>query len=70
MDNFFQSSDKKVALRDFQNFRNFRETENQIEHFCQFFQKETLFLVKCQIPVEECPKKLGYTFHRRHTYIR
>ena len=43
--NFFQSSNKKATchMQTNKNFRNFRETKNQIGHFCQISQKETFF---------------------------
>ena len=44
-DNIFSPQIKKhPALRGHKNFRNSRETENYIGHFCQFSQKETFFL--------------------------
>ena len=48
-DNIFSPQIKKQpALRGHKNFRNFRETENQIRHFCQCSQKETFFYTSTQ----------------------
>ena len=44
-DNIFSPQIKKhLALRGHKNFRNSRETEKYIGHFCQFFQTEKFFL--------------------------
>ena len=44
-DNIFSPQIKKHhALRGHKNFRNSREKENHIRHFCRFSQKETFFL--------------------------
>ena len=48
-DNIFSPQIKKhPALRGHKNFRNSRETENYIGHFCQFSQKETFFYTSKQ----------------------
>ena len=55
--NFFQSSNKKATchMQTNKNFRNFRETKNQIGHFCQTSQKETFFYtLKQQFSISFC----------------
>ena len=48
-DNIFSPQIKKhSALRGHKTFRNSRETENYIGHFCQFSQKETFFYTSKQ----------------------
>ena len=48
-DNISSSHIKKYpALRGHKNFRNSRETENYIGHFCQFSQKETFIYTSKQ----------------------
>ena len=49
-DNIFSPQIKKrPALRGHKNFRNSRETENYIGHFCHFSQKETFFYTSKQL---------------------
>ena len=45
---FIPQIKKHSALRGHKNFRNFRETENYIGHFCQFSQKETFIYTSKQ----------------------